>query len=142
MANIETTGRSTTDPAEAGAGAQTGPITPPAPDDRGRDEMPRWIPKLLLLIVATIAGALAAYWFLGKIRDLIIWLIVALFLSFALEPAVNYLVKRGWRRGLATGAWTGSGVLGPEAFHAVPFLDLLNAYGSPWGIEERGPQPR
>jgi saccharopine dehydrogenase (NAD+, L-lysine forming) len=43
---------------------------------------------------------------------------------------------------VATGAWTGSGVLGPEAFDAVPFLDLLNAYGSPWGMEERGPKPR
>jgi hypothetical protein len=27
-------------------------------------------------------------------------------------------------------------VLGPEAFDAVPFLDLLNAYGSPWGLRE------
>lgn len=34
---------------------------------------------------------------------------------------------------LATGAWSGTGVLGPEAFDAVPFLDLLVAYGSPWG---------
>ena len=43
---------------------------------------------------------------------------------------------------LATGAWSGSGVLGPEAFDAVPFLDLLKApkpegYGSPWGMEDR-----
>ncbi|GAA4308771.1 saccharopine dehydrogenase NADP-binding domain-containing protein [Streptomyces venetus] len=37
---------------------------------------------------------------------------------------------------LATGAWSGAGVLGPEAFPAVPFLDLLTAYGSPWGIRE------
>jgi len=37
---------------------------------------------------------------------------------------------------LATGAWAGTGVLGPEAFDAVPFLDLLSAYGSPWGIRE------
>ncbi|HEV7742374.1 MAG TPA: saccharopine dehydrogenase C-terminal domain-containing protein [Pseudolysinimonas sp.] len=38
---------------------------------------------------------------------------------------------------LATGAWKGSGVLGPEAFDAVPFLDLLrDAYGSPWGMQE------
>ena len=40
---------------------------------------------------------------------------------------------------LATGAWSGSGVLGPEAFDAVPFLDLLTAYGSPWGIQELDP---
>ncbi len=43
---------------------------------------------------------------------------------------------------LATGRWQGSGVLGPEAFDARPFLELLAAdapagYGSPWGIEER-----
>ncbi|WP_372736025.1 saccharopine dehydrogenase family protein [Nocardioides sp.] len=37
---------------------------------------------------------------------------------------------------LATGVWEGAGVLGPEAFDAVPFLDLLTAYGSPWGIQE------
>ena len=40
---------------------------------------------------------------------------------------------------LANGAWTGAGVLGPEAFDAVPFLDLLKDYGSPWGMEERTP---
>jgi saccharopine dehydrogenase (NAD+, L-lysine-forming) len=37
---------------------------------------------------------------------------------------------------LASGTWKGAGVLGPEAFDAVPFLDLLTAYGSPWGIKE------
>jgi saccharopine dehydrogenase-like NADP-dependent oxidoreductase len=38
---------------------------------------------------------------------------------------------------LATGAWSGTGVLGPEAFDAVPFLDLLTEYGSPWGLREQ-----
>ncbi|MBK6887219.1 MAG: saccharopine dehydrogenase NADP-binding domain-containing protein [Tetrasphaera sp.] len=43
---------------------------------------------------------------------------------------------------LAAGTWSGTGVLGPEAFPAEPFLDLLAApkpagYGSPWGIDER-----
>ena len=38
---------------------------------------------------------------------------------------------------LANGTWKGAGVLGPEAFDAVPFLDLLkDGYGSPWGIQE------
>jgi len=40
---------------------------------------------------------------------------------------------------LATGVWSGTGVVGPEAFDAVPFLDLLTAYGSPWGIQELTP---
>lgn len=37
---------------------------------------------------------------------------------------------------LADGTWSGTGVLGPEAFDAVPFLDLLTAHGSPWGQKE------
>jgi saccharopine dehydrogenase-like NADP-dependent oxidoreductase len=40
---------------------------------------------------------------------------------------------------LANGTWHGAGVLGPEAFDAVPFLDLLAEYGSPHGMEERTP---
>ena len=43
---------------------------------------------------------------------------------------------------LANGTWSGSGVLGPEAFDAKAFLDLLSGgYGSPWGMEERTRQP-
>jgi saccharopine dehydrogenase-like NADP-dependent oxidoreductase len=38
---------------------------------------------------------------------------------------------------LANGVWSGAGVLGPEAFDAEPFLDLLVEYGSPWGLQER-----
>ncbi|MGC0373214.1 saccharopine dehydrogenase family protein [Streptomyces sp. SAI-229] len=38
---------------------------------------------------------------------------------------------------LAGGTWSGTGVLGPEAFPAGPFLELLTAYGSPWGLREQ-----
>ena len=41
-----------------------------------------------------------------------------------------------------SGAWSGAGVLGPEAFPAGPFLDLLTDYGSPWAMEERAPASR
>ncbi len=41
---------------------------------------------------------------------------------------------------LAAGTWSGTGVLGPEAFDAVPFLELLrDGYGSPWGLREQTP---
>jgi saccharopine dehydrogenase-like NADP-dependent oxidoreductase len=38
---------------------------------------------------------------------------------------------------LADGVWSGTGVLGPEAFDAVPFLDKLREYGSPWGMRDQ-----
>ena len=55
------------------------------------------------------------------------------------QTAVNPIVALEL---LARGTWAGQGILGPEAFDAVPFLDLLAAprpegYGSPWGMEER-----
>jgi saccharopine dehydrogenase (NAD+, L-lysine-forming) len=54
----------------------------------------------------------------------------AVVLQTALNPVVALEL-------LATGAWNGAGVLGPEAFDAVPFLDLLAAYGEPHGQVER-----
>ena len=44
---------------------------------------------------------------------------------------------------LASGLWHGRGVLGPEAFDAVPFLELMarpeatGGYGQAWGLEDR-----
>jgi saccharopine dehydrogenase-like NADP-dependent oxidoreductase len=37
---------------------------------------------------------------------------------------------------MAAGVWTGAGVLGPETLPPKPFLDLVTAYGSPWGMRE------
>jgi saccharopine dehydrogenase-like NADP-dependent oxidoreductase len=38
-----------------------------------------------------------------------------------------------------SGAWSGVGVLGPEALPPEPFLDLLGDSGAPWGLDERTP---
>jgi saccharopine dehydrogenase (NAD+, L-lysine forming) len=53
------------------------------------------------------------------------------------QTAVNPVVALELLDG---GQWSGSGVLGPEALDAVPFLDLLaGEYGSPWGQQELPP---
>jgi saccharopine dehydrogenase (NAD+, L-lysine forming) len=54
----------------------------------------------------------------------------AVVLQTALNPVVALEL-------LANGTWSGTGVLGPEAFPAEPFLDLLAAYGSPHGESDR-----
>jgi saccharopine dehydrogenase-like NADP-dependent oxidoreductase len=50
----------------------------------------------------------------------------------ALNPAVALEL-------LARGDWSGAGVLGPEAFPARPFLDMLAEYGSPHGMLDLTP---
>ena len=54
----------------------------------------------------------------------------AVVLQTALNPVIALEL-------LATEVWSGAGVLGPEAFDAVPFLDLLDEYGEAHGQVER-----
>lgn len=64
--------------------------------------MPPWIPKLLVTIILYVVGAYLLFLGLERVRGLVFLVIVSLFLSFAIEPAVNYLAAHGWRRGAAT----------------------------------------
>jgi saccharopine dehydrogenase-like NADP-dependent oxidoreductase len=54
----------------------------------------------------------------------------AVVLQTALNPVIALEL-------LADGTWSGVGVLGPEALDAVPFLELLAAYGEPHAQEDR-----
>jgi saccharopine dehydrogenase (NAD+, L-lysine forming) len=63
----------------------------------------------------------------GSMRE---WGHQAVVLQTALNPVVALEL-------LANGAWTGVGVLGPEAFPPRPFLELLAEYGAPHGLEDR-----
>ncbi|MFG3616906.1 AI-2E family transporter [Nocardia sp. NPDC047654] len=74
--------------------------TPSADGARG---MPPWLPRAFLLAAATVTGLLASFWVLERLRGLLTVLLVSLFLAFAIEPAVNWLARRGMRRGPATG---------------------------------------
>ena len=64
--------------------------------------MPPWIPRAILWFFGTGLAIVVAWWLVVRLRGLLVMLLVALFLSFALEPAVNWMAERGWRRGAAT----------------------------------------
>lgn len=89
----------------AGDAAPDG-VTGAAADESGwmgpAEAMPPWIPRAMVWFFGGVVALAAGSWLLGRLRDLLITLLIALFLSFALEPAVNMLAGRGWRRGTAT----------------------------------------
>lgn len=88
--------------------------------ERDEERMPRWVGRLLALVVLTYFLSLLALASFRQLRELFLWLIAALFLSFALEPAVNWLTAHGWRRGVATAAVLfGLGLLGLVALGAM-----------------------
>jgi predicted PurR-regulated permease PerM len=68
-----------------------------------RETMPRWIPRLITIVVLVCVGLFAAYHMLRAVRTLLVLVAISFFLSIALEPGVNFLSRKGWRRGLAAG---------------------------------------
>jgi predicted PurR-regulated permease PerM len=76
-----------------------GEATPPT----WRDRVPDWVPRAIVLFWLGWLAVGVVTWGFTRLRDLLLLLLVAQFLAFAMEPPVNRLVARGWRRGAATG---------------------------------------
>jgi predicted PurR-regulated permease PerM len=72
----------------------------PEPDDR---TPPAWVKPTILWTIGIVVALVVAFALLGILKHVVMWIVLALFFSFALEPAVNRLHARGWKRGWATG---------------------------------------
>ena len=66
-------------------------------------EMPEWIPRATFTVAGSLLLMVGGFYVLRQLRELLAWLVIALFLSFALEPLTNRLEKKGWKRGTAAG---------------------------------------
>ena len=64
--------------------------------------MPRWAKKAIIWFWLTGLVVFYAVGVVSAMRSMLIVLFVSLFLSFAIEPAVNFLAERGIRRGYGT----------------------------------------
>ncbi len=64
--------------------------------------MPSWIPRVIVLVVLASLGTYMLVWSIIQLRGFLLAVLLSLFASFALEPGVDFLARRGWRRGLAT----------------------------------------
>lgn len=71
------------------------------PSDPG-SRMPRWIGRAVVLFWAGYLGMLLIKYGFDRVRELLLVVLVSLFLALAIEPGVDRLVRRGWRRGRAT----------------------------------------
>ncbi|MGH8886216.1 MAG: AI-2E family transporter [Egibacteraceae bacterium] len=97
-----------------------------------------WLtPGRLLGLIGVLLGAYATLMVVRALRTILVMLAVSLFLSFAMEPAVQYLGRRGWRRGLATMA-VFLGLLVAAAAMIAAILPLL--IGQVAELVNRAPQ--
>jgi predicted PurR-regulated permease PerM len=73
------------------------------PDPRPHDHHEPWLtPRRLASLVLVLVASYAALNIIQALRTVLVMLTVALFLSFAMEPAVQWLSRRGMRRVPAT----------------------------------------
>jgi predicted PurR-regulated permease PerM len=75
---------------------------PATGEARTTEGTPPWLRRAIVLLLLGAAALYIGFWLAVRLRSLIVMLLVSLFLAFAIEPAVNYLARRGWRRGLGT----------------------------------------
>lgn len=78
------------------------PPVPTSPASPAAPRMPRWAWKVVLLFWIGYLVAIRVDTFIDRLYGLFTLLLVSLFLSLAIEPGVNRLARRGWRRGTAT----------------------------------------
>ncbi|MBK5223548.1 MAG: AI-2E family transporter [Acidimicrobiia bacterium] len=78
------------------------PILRTKPPRFRSEPMPSWVPRAIVMFFVGLAVVTALAWLLSRLEALIVILLVSMFLSFAIEPAVNWLEQRGVRRGLGT----------------------------------------
>ncbi len=98
----------------------TGPVLLEPPDASPSDRsVPPWLSRAIALAAGWVVLLFAAYWALGRLRTLLIMILVAFFLSLAMEPAVDRLARRGWRRGSATGLVLGGVLVFTAIFFAA-----------------------
>jgi predicted PurR-regulated permease PerM len=65
---------------------------------------PPWLRRGVLLVLAVVAGYQVVLWLFFNLRGFLGLLFLAWLFAVGIEPVVDALVRRGWRRGAATGS--------------------------------------
>jgi predicted PurR-regulated permease PerM len=79
--------------------------------------------RTILTVDAVVIATWVLYRLIGRLRDVILWLLIAAFIALVLNPAVNFLQRHRFRRGVAIGVVFLSA--------ALVFAGLLALFGYP-----------
>ncbi|MEJ7561926.1 MAG: AI-2E family transporter, partial [Ilumatobacteraceae bacterium] len=73
-------------------------------DEDGSRRLPRWVLPAVALFWLGFLATIVVRSLWTSLSGLVVLVAVSLFLSLAIEPGVNWLAARGWKRGTATGS--------------------------------------
>ena len=64
--------------------------------------MPGWVPRAVVVFWGGFLAALVVRELFHQLSSFLLLLLVSVFLALAIEPGVNRLARRGWKRGSGT----------------------------------------
>ena len=91
--------------------ANPAPGTAPRRGEPASRRPPRWLPRALLLAVVAVYLGLFGWYAIGTLQDLAVNVLIAFFLTLALDPIVVWCVRHGWRRRLAAATALGGSLV-------------------------------
>ncbi|HEX6877816.1 MAG TPA: AI-2E family transporter [Nocardioidaceae bacterium] len=94
-----------------------------APDKEDLQKRPpRWLKRGVIFVLVAVAGLQVAEWLFYRLGSFLGLLFLAWLFAISVEPVVDRLARRGWRRGVATGV-----VLFGLALFLVSFVAVFGA---------------
>ncbi len=79
--------------------------------------------RTILTVDAVVIATWVLYRLIGRLREVILWILIAAFIALVLNPSVNFLQRHRFRRGAAIGlVFAGA---------AIVFAGLLGLFGYP-----------
>src|SRR3954453_7875031 len=104
-----------------------------SPYSVGIDRIVHFRPRTIFGVLAILLGVFVVLYVLWTARHVLSWLLIALFLALALNPAVEALQRRGLSRGLSAGITflLALGAVAGLAFLFIPTLvDQVNSFAN------------
>ncbi len=97
--------------------------------ERVDEQPPPWLRKATLEVAVAVLAIAASMWILYRLRSLLFALLIGFFISIALEPAVQFLTRRGWGRHRSSMV-VFSAALAVSALFVVALIPLFVSQGS------------
>jgi predicted PurR-regulated permease PerM len=79
--------------------------------------------RTILTVDAVVIATWVIYRLIGRLREVILWILIAAFIALVLNPSVNFLQRRQFRRGAAVGL--------VFAVAVIFFAGLMGLFGYP-----------
>ncbi|NEG96661.1 AI-2E family transporter [Bifidobacterium sp. SMB2] len=73
------------------------------PDKGDPRRPPEWYGRGLLYAAIAVFASIFVWNTWDKIRSIVLYVVISMFIALAVEPVVRWLVSHGWRRGVASG---------------------------------------